>query len=313
VGVFHTLLLAAAVLLTAGCTPKTPLPLERQFTSSHLDIPFLPPRSELCAAAAIEMVAAYWQSKGSFLPRLSGTELEQRTLLPAKGGTLQAELAAAARSNGLLVYPLEPSFHSLFQELSAGHPVIVLVNRGLSWYPLWHYAPVTGYDARERTLFSHLGEEPDEAIPLRTFAALWERSEKWGVVLLPPGELPATARPGPYLRAAYSLEQSGMREEALTAYRRGLEQWPNDTNLLFALANAHYSARHLPEAERVYRELLKLKPGHPLARNNLADLLCRSGRPEEALRLLEGIETEDPGVRSVIEATRKEIEQGCAP
>ncbi len=314
VNYYLSLLLAvSALIILSGCTPKEPLLSGKYHSSSNIKVPFVSPRSDLCGATSIEMVSSYWQSTTSYVPRLSQHELEGRTLIPAKGGTLQVELVATARANGLLVYPLNPTFDALFSELEKQHPVIVLVNRGYSWYPLWHYAPVIGYDAEKQTILMHFSDRPNEALPIATFAALWKRSGNWGVVLLPPGHLPASASSKTFLRSAYELEKTGMRDDAIIAYQSALLRWPKDTDILFALANAYYHSYQLRDAEQSYRKLLALKPGHPLALNNLADLLCRTGRSKDASRLLEKAVTEDMEIQSIIKATRKEIRNGCTP
>ncbi|HSR73387.1 MAG TPA: PA2778 family cysteine peptidase, partial [Sulfurovum sp.] len=254
---------------------------------------------------------SYWQSTTSYTPRLSRNELDARTLIPAKGGTLQVELVSTARANGLLVYPLDPTFDALLAELEKQHPVIVLVNRGYAWHPLWHYAPVTGYDKEKQTVLMHFSDRPNEAMPISTFMALWERSGNWGVVLLPPGRLPASASPKLFLRAAYDLEKTGMRDDAIIAYKSALQRWPKDIDIHFALANAYYHSDRFSEAEQSYRKLLSFEPAHPMALNNLADLLCRMGRQKDALRVIGKAVTEDAGMQSIVESTRKEIAKGC--
>ena len=306
------LLACAAWILLSGCTSKEPSLSAKHHISSIINVPFVAPRSDLCGATSIEMVSLYWGSTTSYVPRLSRNALDKRTLIPAKGGTLQTELVSTARANGLLVYPLEPTLDALLTELGQEHPVIVLVNRGHAWHPLWHYAPVTGYDKEKQAVLMHFSDRPDEAIPLSTFTALWERSGNWGVVLLPPDRLPASASPKQYLRAAYDLEKTGMREEAVTAYQSALKRWPKDIDIHFALANAYYDSEKFREAEQSYRKLLSIEPAHPLALNNLADLLCRMSRQKEAMKLIGKAATEDAGVRSMIRSTRKEIEKGCA-
>jgi len=310
----HALVYAAVVLImTAGCAPKDPLPPGKHYASSHINVPFVPPRADLCGSTSIEMVSSYWRSATAYVPRLSLRELDERTLIPAKGGTLQAELAAAARANGLIVYPLEPTFDALFSELSEHNPVIVLVNRSFSWYPLWHYAPVTGYDGEKRTVSLHFSDRPDEELGIATFAALWKRSDNWGIVLLPPGRLPASVSPKTFLQSAYELEKTGLRDDAIAAYQSALVRWPEDTNLLFALANAHYHSNHLSEAEQGYRKLLSIQPLHPPALNNLALLLCRTSRPDEALKLLDRAVTDEIKIQEMIDSTREEIKRGCVP
>ncbi len=300
-----------ALIIASGCTPKDPLLSGKYNTSFNVKVPFVAPRSNLCGSTSIEMVSSYWQSKTSYVPHLSQHELDGRTLIPEKGGTLQVELVATARANGLLVYPLNPTFDALFSELEKQHPVIVLVNRGYSWYPFWHYAPVTGYDAQKRTILMHFSDRPNEALPIATFAALWERSGNWGIVLLLPGHLPASASPKTFLRSAYELEKTGALADAIIAYQSALKRWPKEIDIHFALANAYYNSHQLANAEQSYRKLLSLEPGHPLALNNLADLLCGTGRSKEALRMLGKAVTGDIKMQSIIKATRKEIGNGC--
>lgn len=297
--------------MLSGCIPKDPFPSGKHYSSSSITIPFIPPRSELCGSTSIQMVSSYWQSTTSYLPKLSVQELDGRTLIPKKGGTLQIELVATARANGLIAYPLEPTFDALFSELSAHHPVIVLVNRSYSWYPLWHYAPVTGYDGDQRTISLHFSDRPNEALSIETFAALWKRSDNWGIVLLPPGELPVSVSSKIFLRSVYELEKIGMIEEAITAYKSGLVRWPEDLDILFALGTAYHHSNQLAEAERSYRKLLSINPSHPLALNNLAVLLCHTRRSKEALMVIEKAVTDDITIQNIIKTTRDELKTGC--
>lgn len=285
--------------------------MEQHYPSSRMTVPFTPPRSQLCGSTSIEMVASYWQSTTAFTPNLTLGQLDERTLIPAKGGTLQMELMSAARAEGLIAYPIEPTFDALFSELGAHHPVIVLLNRSFSWHPLWHYAPVIGYEAQQRSLIAHFSDQPNEAISLATFGALWKRSGNWGVVLLPPGELPASVSSGTFLRAVYAYGKSGDEAGSILAYEKGVARWPGDLDLLFALANGYYALSRFLDAEERYRQILSLKPSHPLALNNLATLLCRSGRGEEASMLMKRAFSDEPAIASILKSTRKEIETGC--
>jgi tetratricopeptide (TPR) repeat protein len=226
---------------------------------------------------------------------------------------LQIELIAAARADGFLVYPLEPTLDALLSELAEHHPVIVLVNRSYSWYPLWHYAPVTGYDAKAQTILMHFANIPNEAVPIGTFSALWERSGNWGVVLLPPGKLPASASPKKFLNSAYDLEKLGMVNEAVILYKSALTRWPEDIGILFALGNTYYKLHKISDAEQIYRKIVSIDSTHPFALNNLVDLLCHTNRSDEALKLLDQAATDNITTQSMIEATRKEIIAGCTP
>jgi len=297
--------------MATGCVPKDPFPPEQHFASSAINVPFILPRSERCGSTSIEMVSSYWQSTTSYIPKLSTSELDAHTLIPAKGGTLQIEMVTAARANGLIAYPMEPTFEALFTELNVHHPVIVLVNRSFSWHPLWHYAPVIGYDEKKRSILVHFSDQPNEAVPLATFAALWKRSGNWGLLLLPPGEIPVSVSPETFLRAVYEFEKTGEGEGAIRTYESALMRWPEDSDILFALANAEYNATHIIEAEKNYRKLLALKPSHALALNNLSILLCHTGRSDEGLKLLDTVVSDDPKIQSLVKSSREEIKAGC--
>lgn len=159
----------------------------------------------------------------------------------------------------------------------------------------------------------HFADRPNEAMSIATFKRLWERSGNWGVVLLPPGHLPATASPEAFLRAVYDLERTGRREDAIVAYKSALKRWPKATDILFALANACYQTKQFVTAEKYYRKLLSIEPGHPLALNNLADLLCHTGRRSEAMKTIKKADSDNSAIQSIINATQKEIIRGCAP
>jgi tetratricopeptide (TPR) repeat protein len=292
-----------------GCSSKNLSSVNKTYVSSKLDVPFMAPRSELCASSSIEMLSLYWHSQTQTVPRLTLEELDSRTLIPQKGGTLQIELMAAARANGFAVYVLEPNFEALTLELSASHPVIVLVNRSLAWVPLWHYVPVTGYDAQTQTILTHFGNEANEAIAMKTFEAIWQRAGNWGVVLLPPGEIPATATPEKFLLCVYELEKSGMRKEAVVSYEAALKRWPQNVNILFALGNAYYSLGQIDAAQKMYARVVSLDAANPLALNNLADIAFHRGEFKEARELLERAKTEDAAIQSLLNATREEIEK----
>lgn len=301
------------LIISSGCGPKNPLPANNTYSSSAMDVPFIAPRSELCASTSLAMVSLYWQLHTSYIPHMSLYELDARTLIPAKGGTLQIELVTAARADGLIAYPIEPTFDALIRELSEHHPVIVLVNRAYSWYPLWHYAVITGYDVKTQTILMHFGDMPNESVPIGTFATLWERSGNWGVVFLPPQELPASATAEKYLSIAYDFEKIGMTNEAIIAYETALKRWPDYIPLLFALGNIYYDVHQINKAEEVYRYILLIDSKYSFALNNLAVLLCHTGRSDEALKLLNQVVTDDVKIQTLINNTRKEVNSGCTP
>ena len=128
-------------------------------------------------------------------------------------------MIAAARRHDRIPYLLSPPdpgqkdsaqrhLDALVAEVLAGHPVIVLQNLGLSWYPVWHYAVVIGVDPARDHLILHSGQTANKRNPARVFARTWARSGFWAMVVLPPGGLPASLDETGCLRAVSAMEKT---------------------------------------------------------------------------------------------------------
>jgi hypothetical protein len=110
-------------------------------------VPFFPQTEYQCGPAALATVLSHFGAK------VTAEELVPQVYLPARQGSLQVEMLAAARRNGLVSYVLAPRFEDLLRELAAGNPVIVLQNLTLWPFERWHYAVAIGYDYHSGELF----------------------------------------------------------------------------------------------------------------------------------------------------------------
>jgi tetratricopeptide (TPR) repeat protein len=209
-------------------------------------------------------------------------ELTAEVFLPSRRGSLQTELTASARRRGRLAYTLRPRPAALLQEVASGRPVLVLQNLGLRMLPRWHYAVVVGYDVARDALLLRSGKRARVVLPRSRFMGTWSRAGQWAMVVARPGEIPVSAEPGPYARAVADLEAGGAAGPLMAAYIAGRERWPNEPVLLFGLANQKADHAEWTSAEALLRELLAVDPAHVPARNNLAMVLLRIGRIEEA-------------------------------
>ncbi|PKM21891.1 MAG: peptidase C39, partial [Gammaproteobacteria bacterium HGW-Gammaproteobacteria-14] len=170
-------------MLTGGCQQLPPAPYapEQQIT-----VPFFPQTDYHCGPAALASML-HW---GGAEADLDG--LIDEVWLPGRRGSLAIELDAAARTRGLLVYPLQHPDH-LWAELDAGHPVLVLQNLGSPRWPRWHFAVVIGYrDGGQRVLL-HTDTRPSHSSHWNRFIRTWARADFTGFVMLPEGKLPATS------------------------------------------------------------------------------------------------------------------------
>jgi hypothetical protein len=284
-GTLRAALAAGGLIISLLLTACATAPQTAQLLASA---PALPPKQELtqvaffpqqryqCGPAALATVL---DASGV---SVSAAELVDEVYVPARHGALQLELLAGSRRHGRIPYPIQPQLVDLLQELAAGNPVLVLQNLALSWAPQWHYAVAVGYDLGAGEIILRSGRERRHRLPLSTFERTWARGGYWGVVVLPPTRLPATAQARPYLRAVVGLEQARRWREALLAYRTALQRWPDNLLARMGLGNSAYALGDKAMAEAAFREALRRHPQAAAAHNNLAQLLLEQGLLDEA-------------------------------
>ncbi len=302
------MLLVAGVLSTllGGCaTPRQTVAL--RYTPPVVapqaelkSVPFFPQERYQCGPAALATVLV---NQGVVV---APEQLVPEVYLPQRGGSLQVELVAAARRRGRLVYLLEaPELGNLLREVAAGYPVLVMQNLGLDWLPQWHYAVVVGYDlARESVILRSATVRRWES-PLAVFERTWARAGYWGVVIVPPGQIPVTATPLGYLRAAYDLELVGRHSEAAAAYHSAQYRWPDESAAALALGNLEYRKGEYLAAERVYREALLTHPQQPMLWNNLAYTLAARHCVAEALAAVRCARQLAPDDENIVDSERE--------
>lgn len=240
-------------------------------------VKFYPQEAHQCGPASLAMVLDAASVK------VTPQDLASQVYLPSREGSLQVEMLAAARRNGMLAYELAPKLEDLLTEVAAGTPVIVLQNLALSWYPLWHYAVVVGYDLQREEIILRSGLERRQVLALSTFEHTWERAGFWAMLVLPPGRMPQTATEASYVGAAMALEKSGQPGGAGSAYEAALKRWPHNLVARIGLGNAAYALRDIRRAEEAYRQATLDYPDSAIAFNNLAQTLADQNRYSEAL------------------------------
>jgi len=298
-------LLVASLLCACASPPQTRQLLNetdgglpQQVELAHT--PFFPQQRYQCGPAALATVLA---ARGI---SVTSEALEERVYIPGLHGSLREELTAAARNYGMLAYTLRPSLADLLEEVAHGNPVLVFQNPGLPAFPQWHFAVVIGYDLGTREIVLRSGKTPRWRTSLANFERTWSRGNYWALVILPAGEIPATADLAGYLRAARDLEVSGKAASATTAFRSATRHWPQAPTAWLAWGNNRYAAGEFTQSEAAFREAARLAPDDPRAWNNLAYALLESACPGQARQAAECAATLAPEAPEYRE-TQKEI------
>jgi tetratricopeptide (TPR) repeat protein len=268
------------LLTSCASTPQTSqllaqqgdLPQHQELT----EVTFFPQEKYQCGPAAL---ATMFQNTGI---NIAPSDLVHEIYIPSRKGSLQIEILASSRRHGRVAYRIEPNLRALLSEVSAGNPVLVLQNLGLSWAPVWHYAVAVGFDLSSREIILRSGLDARHKTPLGTFERTWARSHYWGIVVLKPDQLPSTVKVDQYIKSVVPLEQVKRWKEANTAYQTALSRWPDNQIALMGLGNSYYQLKNLDSAETAFRKATERYPDFAPAYNNLAQVLLERGKILEA-------------------------------
>ena len=238
-------------------------------------VAFFPQTEDQCGPAALATVLQH----AGVVRTLQ--QLKADVYLPQRQGSLPLEMLGAARRAGVLPYVLQDGARTLWQEVAAGHPVVVLQNLRWDWLPLWHYAVVVGYDQVAGTVTLRSADQERLVMSMADFESSWAKAKHWAFVALPTHQLPITAKPTEYVNAAIALERAAP-SQAVQAYRVALEAWPTHLEARLALGNSLYRPGDLLGAQSQYEQATLYHPHAADAWNNLAQVLFELNQPEQA-------------------------------
>jgi hypothetical protein len=278
-------LVAATLAGCAGMVPqtmalRTAWPAGVAQSTEMAEVPFFPQDDYQCGPAALATVLAH-----TGVP-VTPDPLVEQVYLPARRGSLQLEMLAAARRYGRVSYVLAPRYGDLLREVAAGHPVLVLQDVG-TLTTQWHYAVVNGFDYPSGTVLLRSGTQRRQEMPFTAFERSWMRSGYWAMVVAPPDRIPATATEDAWMNAVLAMARVADARSVTTAFATALRRWPDNLAAAIGLANQHHAQGALAEAAEVLRHARQRHPSSAIVKNNLAQVLSDQGRHREALAIIE--------------------------
>jgi tetratricopeptide (TPR) repeat protein len=226
-------------------------------------VPLIQQEDFFCGPTSIAMVMQWAGAK------ITQEDVAALAFSPGADGTYLADMIGSSRRLGQLAVEID-NFDQLLTEVTAGHPVIVFQNLGFRVVPVWHYGVVTGYDFARDEIYLNSGQLDQMAMPFAVFERTWRRGDYWGLVVLPPDQLPASVDEADVLSAAAALERVEQYEAAETLYETGAANWPENWLWQFGLGNARYAQGDLRGARTALRRARTLAPSIPEVRANLA-------------------------------------------
>lgn len=266
----------ASTLQTELLVAQPPDELDTSHTIT--DLPFFPQEEFHCGPAALATILVNTGIK------TSPEDIAPLIYIPGQQGSYQLELLAASRSLGGLSYVIEGNLETLFREVRANNPVLVLQNLGLNSFPQWHFAVVKGYDLVNERIILNSGTIENYSVSLKTFERTWQRTNYWAFTISPENGTPLTADADKYFIALTDFEKNYHDESTLSlAYQNAIKRWPEYQNFHMAYGNYLYSLNQLAASADVFRNLVTQHPDYSPGHNNLANVLYELGRTDEAL------------------------------
>jgi tetratricopeptide (TPR) repeat protein len=297
-------LVATTCCVVPGCVLRGPL-IEPAAGAIELeDTPFFAQDRYQCGPAALAMVL---QAAG--IP-VTPDELVKQVYVPERRGSLTIEMQAAPRRYGRLAYALAPRLETVLAELDAGRPVLVLHNYGLAMWPRWHYAVVIGYDAAKQRVVLRSGKRARQQLSAANFMRAWDNADRWAIVVLEPGQLPARPDLPAYLEAATAFERVAAPAATGRVFDAAIGHWPQEPVAWVGRGTAHYRSGNLQQAAADYARAVDLDPSLAGARNNLAMVLLELGCSAAARAQLDRIDqgTLQGALREAVADTARQVQ-----
>jgi ABC-type bacteriocin/lantibiotic exporter with double-glycine peptidase domain len=187
---FAAALLTGGVLLTqGGCavgasvgkdagavqTLEAPAPVPAVIAG----VPFFPQEDDTCGPSSLAMVLGFLGQD------VNTQEIVRETRTEGLKGTLITDLAGAARRRGFAAEIADLDLPRLRERISAGVPVILLVDLGIWTWSRPHY--LVAYGWTPEGVVAHSGREQGKVIPFSTLDAQWAKMGRLAIVVRRPG------------------------------------------------------------------------------------------------------------------------------
>ncbi|GAC1437548.1 MAG: hypothetical protein NVSMB68_09460 [Thermoanaerobaculia bacterium] len=205
-----------------------------------------------------------------------------RTLPKTRGGVLSIDLVLAARQKGFDSRLVTGDRATVERELLEGRPVLLMlqvIQAPGKRYDFFHYVVLDGIDPAAQLVRVQFGDRKARWVQFDRLESAWKGGGHAQIVIAPKDP----AADG--LRAAVALEEAGKYADAASAYRAILAAHPDATVAWTNLGNAEMQLGDKEKAEEAFRKALTLDGSSADALNNLAWLLFKEQRLDEAEQL----------------------------
>jgi ABC-type bacteriocin/lantibiotic exporter with double-glycine peptidase domain len=141
-----------------------------------LKVPFFPDKTDQCGPATLAGILSFWGKQTN--PK----DLRKEMYVANLKGTLPMDLITAAETRGLKVTMIEGTTKQLQDELTAGRPVLAMLDMGMALASVYHYVVVTGFDEEKNGFYVHSAGKANQFIATDTFEKRWKKTDHWAML-----------------------------------------------------------------------------------------------------------------------------------
>jgi ABC-type bacteriocin/lantibiotic exporter with double-glycine peptidase domain len=142
-------------------------------------VPFLPQEDDTCGPSSLAMVLGFLGQE------VDTSEIVRETRTEGLKGTLITDLTGAARRRGFAAEVADLNLPRLRERISAGVPVILLIDLGIWSWSRPHY--LVAYGWTPDGVVAHSGREQGKVIPFSTLDAQWAKMGRLAIIVRRPG------------------------------------------------------------------------------------------------------------------------------
>lgn len=236
----------------------------------------------------------------------SPDEIAPQLFIPERKGSLQLEMIAATRQQGLLAYTERGNLEKLLYLIENDVPVIVLQNLAINLYPMWHYSVVKGYDLATQEIIQHTGEFKNRAVDLSVFERTWQRANYWYLIALPSEHKLKALDPLTYVTSAQDLISVKQQVAGINHLKNATKLWPNYWLSYFLLGNYYLQNKNINNAIYWFEQGYQFATTQSLYLNNYAFALYKDKQLNKAKKIILQAQQLSPKNSDIL-TTKKEI------
>ncbi|MFO7963111.1 MAG: C39 family peptidase [Desulfobacterales bacterium] len=173
------LIVIFGAMLFAGCASRSTTLTNGELNHSVVidNVPFFAQNRYQCGPASLAGILNFFGDK------VSPEEISDAIYRKDIRGTVSLDIVLFARKRGFHSRWYTGSIDDIHQTISAGIPLLVMVDKGVGFLKSYHFMVITGFSPDG--IIVNSGKSRHQIIPNRLFLYQWEKTQFWSLLVSP--------------------------------------------------------------------------------------------------------------------------------